>query len=548
MKFLKTYHNYKEILNENKKHALSILKKLHISKNNKEFTKISNELLDKFDNLNLLGLLTKFRFTQDVSMDEVLDLIKWIYDNNGSKLLPKSILEYKTFESLKDDIIDINNQRKIKLVMNELPSEQKTLVSKSSDDQKKEFEGWCIKLHEVKNKSTLYNKISSIKKMDDLIERISDFVKKNLDIKDYSEKKAELEATDKVNIVLEDPDKGILIARILNYEASNKLGSSSWCISTSQGTWINYIYTNMGYQYFIWDYSKSIADSQHHIGVTLGISNRVTHAHDVNDGDLTSNLPEVIKDNIGGILLGMTFDEATQMKGDYREEKRKMNKLKYDNEPNVKVLAAILMEYLKKQSEWINEMDVYDISPDHDHYGLLSFEIDFIDEEKTYCIGTHNEADEAYTQDLKELVNEMGVLGWPKHLWEWHLKEKQIWEYFEDDIRTHAGGMIDEDEYETDEEWQKAVDQWIEDQQDRIIDDPLEYLEEHGYVYEQPVDSYGYNDRTEWKSHVPESTLFDIDDFVESMKDDRGGSLATYDGIEGEILFNDEWYFIYRTN
>ena len=43
---------------------------------------------------------------------------------------------------------------------------------------------------------------------------------------------------------------------------------------------------------------------------------------------------------------------------------------------------------------------------------------------------------------------------------------------------------------------------------------------------------------------------FDEDSFIEEVigSDGRGHSLSSYDGDENEIVFNDEWYYIYRTN
>jgi hypothetical protein len=551
MKFLKPYKIYKDILNENKKHALSVLKKLHISKDNNDFKSIERKLWDSFDSTELLGILTKFRFIENVSLDEILDLIKWLHDNNGNKLLPKPIQQYKTFESLKDDIINIDTQRKVKLVLKELPSEQSEIYKISSIEQRNEFNQWCVKLHEIKYKLPFYKKISSIKTMDEMISRISDFVLNNLDIKDYDEKKKELEETPKVDIVLDDTDNGVLIARILNYEASNKLGSSSWCISTGQGTWVNYIYNNMGYQYFIWDYSKSIADPLHQIGVTLGVGNRVTHAHDVNDTSLIHNLPDVITNNlknssnIDGVLVGMTLEEADKIKGEYRGEKRKMTKVKFDNETGLKELATILMEYLKEENLWVDELDVYDLTPSHDYYGMTHFDLDLIDEERSYCIADDDQADKAYSEWIGGLIDDTGYLSWPRHVWEGLIDKESIIRQYGGDFEEAAEYYIEEDEYDTEEEYEAAKEQWVEDRREEIEEDPLEYLIEHDFLKEES-NVYGYNYMTA-QNGFDASIMFDREEFIEAVKDDRG-VLGGYDGVEGTIEYNDTWYYIYRTN
>jgi hypothetical protein len=44
--------------------------------------------------------------------------------------------------------------------------------------------------------------------------------------------------------------------------------------------------------------------------------------------------------------------------------------------------------------------------------------------------------------------------------------------------------------------------------------------------------------------------FIDEDDFINAVieSDGRGQTLSSYDGTENEILFKNEWYYIYRTN
>ena len=54
------------------------------------------------------------------------------------------------------------------------------------------------------------------------------------------------------------------------------------------------------------------------------------------------------------------------------------------------------------------------------------------------------------------------------------------------------------------------------------------------------------------KNSLTKSTmkLIDEDEFIEGVieSDGRGHTLSSYDGTENEISFDDEWYYIYRTN
>jgi len=66
---------------------------------------------------------------------------------------------------------------------------------------------------------------------------------------------------------------------------------------------------------------------------------------------------------------------------------------------------------------------------------------------------------------------------------------------------------------------------------DDVRNDPAQYLRD-----------WGLEDRM--------ADFIDEDDFIEEVisADGRGHTLSSYDGEEGEITFQNEWYYIYRTN
>jgi len=226
MRFIKRHKDFKLIL-ENKQQALKVLKEKSISKTNKDFTELSSLLLNKFNNNTLLGLMTTYLLDQKVSMDEIRDLIRWIHENKGGKLLPNNILTYKSFERLKDDITNINIDRKVKLVVKELPSKQKNLYKNMTTEEKETFEGWCIKMFEIKYKEPFFSKISKSNSVNELLEHIEDFVRRNSNIKSYKDKITEIRNTKGCELMNPDEETGIIVDRVKSFPASQALGSSA---------------------------------------------------------------------------------------------------------------------------------------------------------------------------------------------------------------------------------------------------------------------------------------------------------------------------------
>ena len=87
---------------------------------------------------------------------------------------------------------------------------------------------------------------------------------------------------------------------------------------------------------------------------------------------------------------------------------------------------------------------------------------------------------------------------------------------------------IDDDSYEYTEE---AKDNYVERRKSEVKDDPVNFLKDFGM--EESIKDF-----------------IDEDDFIEAVieADGRGHTLSSYDGYENEVSFDDEWYYIYRTN
>jgi hypothetical protein len=86
----------------------------------------------------------------------------------------------------------------------------------------------------------------------------------------------------------------------------------------------------------------------------------------------------------------------------------------------------------------------------------------------------------------------------------------------------------DDDSYEYTDE---AKDNYVERRKSEVRNDPVSFLKDWGM--EESIKDF-----------------IDEDDFINAVieSDGRGQTLSSYDGTENEILFKNEWYYIYRTN
>jgi hypothetical protein len=232
-----------------------------------------------------------------------------------------------------------------------------------------------------------------------------------------------------------------------------------------------------------------------------------------------------------------------------------------------------------------NAESVYDIIPLYDYYGMYEFEYGGAE----YAVGDDDAADEAAFERTKSLIDDIGYEGFSPSFMEYYVDgdlvadyaEDWFWDdvsdspedYLDDDDRELTKETEDEiekikeeiadleqelDELETDAEIemnQDAIDELQERIEDiRMDDDSYEYTEEakDNYV-ERRMDEVRDDPVGFLRDFGMEDSIKDFideDDFIEGVieQDGRGHTLSSYDGEENEVSFNDEWYYIYRTN
>ncbi len=228
---------------------------------------------------------------------------------------------------------------------------------------------------------------------------------------------------------------------------------------------------------------------------------------------------------------------------------------------------------------------VYDIIPLYDYYGMYEFEYSGAE----YAVGDDDSADEAATERTRSLIDDIGYEGFTPSFMEWHVNGERVADYAEDwfwdDMNDSPEDYLDDDDRELSKEAENNIDLLdemlgefqsdLEETDDEMEEEELlakiEELEiekqdisddEDNYEYtEEAKNNYVERRRDEVKDDpvgflrdfgMEESIkdFIDEDDFIEAVieSDGRGQTLSSYDGVENEVLFDDEWYYIYRTN
>lgn len=348
MKYLKRFKNF---ILENKQQAKSILKKKKISEDDESFVSIKNKLKNAFGKLTYLGLFTSYHYKQEVALDELFDLVNWLKEN--SKRLPINPLNYKKFEDLKDDVIKIDNDRRAKFIYNLLLSWQKDFIDFEKDE---DFKSRAIEIQKIGLFSKFGDKLKAKKTRDGLIEYMTQFIDSNsTSITFESVKKSINELNSR--IVWESEEDSIIVGEIYDYEASSKLGSANWCISTGEGSWNSYT-RKLRRQFFLWDFNKYRTDPFFQIGFTTDEMGKIVYIHDKFDSSLTGDIPDVVLDTLEHVDYKVDIEDLKNKILDTIKARNVEVIYNYNNILVAKTNSKKDFDALKQNTEYINIDDL----------------------------------------------------------------------------------------------------------------------------------------------------------------------------------------------
>ena len=228
---------------------------------------------------------------------------------------------------------------------------------------------------------------------------------------------------------------------------------------------------------------------------------------------------------------------------------------------------------------------VYDIIPLYDYYGMYEFEYGGAE----YAVGLDEAADEAAIERTRSLIDDIGYEGFTPSFMEYYVDGDRVADYAEDwfwdDVSEAPEDFLDDDDRELTQHSKDEIEKINEEighlQEDleeldsegerEVAQDRIDELEELKEYIKMDDDSYEYTEdakdeyverRMDEVRNDPVGFLRDFgmeesikdfideDDFIEGVveSDGRGHTLSSYDGVENEVSFDDEWYYIYRTN
>ena len=234
-----------------------------------------------------------------------------------------------------------------------------------------------------------------------------------------------------------------------------------------------------------------------------------------------------------------------------------------------------------------NAESVYDLIPtgyDTDDYAEFEYG------GAEYLIATEDGADEYAYERVDNLLDDVGFQGFNPSFVESHIDGNLVAEYvvdmFYEDVNESPEDYLDEsNDRELTKEGKDRIDslkeeigeyqEQLEDTEDTTEEEELrgliEELEQTIEEIEEDDDYYEYTE--EAKENYVESRIqevkddplnwlrdfgmeeqmdnfIDKDGFIEDVisSDGRGQTISSYDGEEGEVVYNNEYYYIYRMN
>lgn len=275
----------------------------------------------------------------------------------------------------------------------------------------------------------------------------------------------------------------------------------------------------------------------------------------------------------------------------------KLNELnnRYEQETESEIYNELYDEIQKVEEEIEdikeNTGDVYNLSPAHNFYGLLTFRVLGLDVpyQDEWSVGTYDQAEESALHHYKNLIDDIGIEGFNKSFIEENIDvdkvQEQAEQMYEDWVRQEPDSYFrdsdfdnseiedqiskledevsdmeeqlrdiedsDSDEYnelqelidEKNEQIEKLENSKITEPTEEMIEEKVKELVDEATA--NPLNwlkDLGYSD-TDLKHYV------DYDSLAESVRDSDGiGGMNGYNGDYDTIEFNGETYVVMQTN
>ena len=249
-------------------------------------------------------------------VQEVIDIYK-NYSTliKSSKNVPEADIRYFDFygcgsaEEVYDGFQRIKHLNNVRKFANKYLRSYKDFLYKKNDNNEEIIDESVLRLFEVLEKQYKAGKLSSDEIKQD-IRKVKGFDKN--DLKETLKKIASknnltaekiINKIDEENLdadIISNADNRLYI-KINDFEASQKLGSGQWCISTDDGYYEDYLMEDdtqfKGKHIFCYDFSKPPEDALSLFAFTINAKGKVSAAHDKNDENIMDNIISIINNN-----------------------------------------------------------------------------------------------------------------------------------------------------------------------------------------------------------------------------------------------------------
>ncbi len=273
-------NNYstKFYIRENMNQARSVLQKQNIPETDERFQKLKS-ILASDNKMGYIGIFTKWLYKDNETWEALMEVYSMLKKYKG-KIPP--ITQFKTLEDLYDYIQGSNIEMKVNRAIKAIPSnarkhateDLRKLIELNIQHVEQIINFYSKKGGKFKDSKTLYNETKA------LIENLEGEFN-NETLKNKIEK-------ENINAEIIHDDEDVMIIRPIDFNASEELGSRSWCITTSQSQWDSYV-DLAATQYFIYDFTKPISDKRSMIGITIKVDGSIEAAHFKDDSSVPHN-------------------------------------------------------------------------------------------------------------------------------------------------------------------------------------------------------------------------------------------------------------------
>ena len=204
-------------------------------------------------------LLTKFLVSGRQPIESLRKLHDYLKTNKTYLTkLKKPVVTYDTYNELFSDIEDLEGYRILNRLYNELPANLKQQYQKNlSGLDKERLKATAVKFNKLspEQQDTFIKNVSGYSNINVFIEQLNNYVTSIENKADYHSVKSTIEQTDNAQIIYDNPNTNVIVAHIMSFDASKKLGcTSEWCITRNESRWREY---RMGgnYYFFIWNFN-----------------------------------------------------------------------------------------------------------------------------------------------------------------------------------------------------------------------------------------------------------------------------------------------------